>query len=95
MLLRRWSRLRLGNSLVHHDDPVGQVGQVLLPCGPTQRGLVRLRVRGSLLDLCAYASDQRLLLRGERVLVVQQHDQLLWVTALDAPEEDLSTPPIR
>jgi hypothetical protein len=67
---------------VRQGDLVGQSGQVLLSCSREERGLVRLRVRGSWLDARAYGTDARPLLRGDRVLVLHQQDDHLWVTRL-------------
>ena len=68
---------------MRQGDLVGQSGQVLLSCSRQERGLVRLRVRGSWLDARAYGTDARPLLRGDRVLVLHQQDDHLWVTRLE------------
>ena len=62
---------------------------MLLACSRTQRGMVRLTVRGSLIDVTAYGTDIQRLLRGDRVLVLHHQENQLWVTALKAadPEE--------
>jgi hypothetical protein len=89
LLLRRRLSYRQGDSLVREWDLLGQTGWVLLACSRTQRGLVRLTVRGSLIDVPAYGTDSQRLLRGDRVLVLHHQDHQLWVTALKAtyPEE--------
>ncbi len=43
--------MRHGNSLVTSADLVGQLGPLRPPCGPRERGLVRLNVRGSVIDV--------------------------------------------
>jgi hypothetical protein len=89
LLLWRWLCRRQVDSLVREWDLVGQTGFVLLACSRTQRGLVRLSVRGCLIDVPAYGTDTQRLLRGDRVLVLHHQDHQLWVTDLKAadPEE--------
>lgn len=55
---------------------------MLLTCSRQERGVVRLRVRGNWLDARAYGTDAGPLLRGDRVLVLHQQDDHLWVTRL-------------
>ena len=84
-LWRFWRRLlgwQPGDSLVRQQDLVGQRGRVLLSCSRSLRGLVRLQVRGSLIDSPAYGMDERLLLEGDRVMVLHQQGHDLWVTAI-------------
>jgi len=80
MLLKRtFSDGNYSDSLVRNADIVGQVGVIILSCSPRQRGLVRLTVKGNLLDLPA-RSDGRSLGINESVLVLQQlQDHLLVV----------------
>jgi hypothetical protein len=73
------------NSLVELNDLVGSVGEIRLTCAPHLRGVVRLRVRGSVIDCPAYSCDPRPLYRGERVLVMNREHLDVWVTAL-APD---------
>ncbi len=73
--------MRHGNSLVTSADLVGQVGQLRLPCGPRDRGLVRLTVRGSVIDVPAYSSAGTLR-RGQAVMVLEQREGDVWVTPL-------------
>ena len=84
-LWRFWRRLlgwQPGDSLVRQQDLVGQRGRVLLSCSRSLRGLVRLQVRGSLIDSPAYGMDERPLLEGDRVMVLHQQGHDLWVTAI-------------
>jgi hypothetical protein len=69
---------------VRQQDLIGQTGQVLLGCSREQRGVVRLRVRGSWIDARASGADARPLLRGDRALVLHHQDGHLWVTRLGA-----------
>jgi hypothetical protein len=80
MLLRRTlSDGIYSDSLVRNTDIVGQVGVIILSCGPRKRGLVRLTVKGNLLDLPA-CSDGRILALHESVIVLHQlQDHLLVV----------------
>lgn len=82
LLLRRWAHCRPEDSLVRQQDLIGLSGQVLLGCSHEQRGVVRLRVRGSWIDARAYGADARPLLRGDRALVLLHQDGHLWVTRL-------------
>jgi hypothetical protein len=76
--------MRHGNSLVTTADLVGQVGQLRLPCGPRERGLVRLTVRGSVIDVPAYSSAGTLR-RGQTVMVLEQRGGDVWVTPVTPP----------
>lgn len=73
--------MRHGNSLVTSEDLVGQVGHVRLLCTPNRRGLVRLIVKGSLMDVPAYsyAGDLR---KGLAVMVVELRGGDAWLTTL-------------
>ncbi|MFN9548186.1 MAG: hypothetical protein ACK6AD_14170 [Cyanobacteriota bacterium] len=84
LLWRAVLAMRHGNSLVTSEDLVGQVGNVRLPCGPSDRGLVRLTVRGTVIDVPAYSSAGSLL-RGQAVMVLEQREGDVWVTPLSAP----------
>jgi membrane protein implicated in regulation of membrane protease activity len=83
-LLLCWRRalaIRMGNSLVTDADFIGQVGLVVLPCSTQERGLVRLTVRGALMDVPAYSNDTPLP-RGLRVMVLHRRGCDVWVTSL-------------
>jgi hypothetical protein len=84
LLWRAILAMRHGNSLVTSDDLIGQVGQLRLPCGPRERGLVRLTVRGSLMDVPAYSTTGSLS-RGLAVMVLEQRGGDVWVTPLTSP----------
>lgn len=68
-----------GNSLVTREDLIGQVGRLQLPCTTQQRGLVRLTVRGSLMDVPAYSCADPLH-KGLAVMVVEQRGGDVGVT---------------
>lgn len=76
--------MRHGNSLVTTADLAGQVGQLRLPCGSRERGLVRLTVRGSVIDVPAYSSAGTLR-RGQTVMVLEQRGGDVWVTPVTPP----------
>ena len=94
LLWRAALAMRHGNSLVTSKDLIGQVGRLPLPCTPHHRGLVRLTVRGSLLDVPAY-SCAGALRKGLAVMVVDQQGGDVWVTPLsqtrNAPFPDSQT----
>ncbi len=71
--------MRHGNSLVTSRDLIGQVGSLRLPCGSRERGLVRLTVRGSVIEVPAYSSAGALR-RGQTVMVLEQRGGDVWVT---------------
>ena len=83
LLWRAALEMRHGNSLVSDGDLIGQVGQLRLPCGPRDRGVVRLTVRGAVLDVPAYSSAGSLR-RGLAVMVLDQRGGDVWVTPLTA-----------
>ncbi len=84
LLWRTILAMRHGNSLVTAEDLIGQVGHLRLPCTPRGRGLVRLSVRGSVLDMPAYSSAGALP-RGLAVMVLEQRGGDVWVTPLTPP----------
>lgn len=86
MLVSMASTMRRGNSLVTSEDLIGQVGHVRLPCTPQNRGLVRLNVRGSLMDVPAY-SCAGALQRGRAVMVVEMRGGDVWLTLLSEPRD--------
>jgi membrane protein implicated in regulation of membrane protease activity len=55
------------------DDPVGQVGKVLIGLGPERRGKVRIELKGQTLDLIATTDDAELV-EGEQVLVEEMRE---------------------
>ena len=82
-LLLFWRRalaIQVGNSLVTDADFIGQVGVVVLHCSAQQRGLVRLTVRGALMDVPAFSNDTPLP-RGLRVMVLQRRGGDVWVAS--------------
>jgi hypothetical protein len=84
LLWRAMLAMRHGNSLVTNADLVGQVGQLRLPCGTRDRGLVRLTVRGTVMDVPAFSSAGSLR-RGLAVMVLEQRGGDVWVTPLTPP----------
>lgn len=84
LLWRSALALRHGNSLVTGEDLVGQVGHLRLPCTPRARGLVRLSVRGTVMDVPAYSSVGSLP-RGLAVMALEQRAGDVWVTPLTPP----------
>ena len=85
LLWRAVLAMRHGNSLVTSDDLIGQVGQLRLPCGARDRGLVRLTVRGTVIDVPAYSGIAEALPRGQAVMVLEQRGGDVWVTPLTPP----------
>ncbi|MEB3156574.1 MAG: hypothetical protein VKO26_03970 [Cyanobacteriota bacterium] len=79
LMWRALLAMRHGNSLVTSTDLIGQVGSLRLPCGSRERGLVRLTVRGSLIEVPAYSSAGALR-RGQTVMVLEQRGGDVWVT---------------
>jgi hypothetical protein len=78
---------------VRQQDLIGQTGHVLLGCSREQRGVVRLRERGSWIDASASGADARPLLRGDRALVLHHQDGHLWVTRLVGSDGGSGAPP--
>ena len=90
VLWRAALSIRHGNSLVTAEDVIGQIGRLQLPCRPQHRGLVRLTIKGSLMDVPAY-SCAGTLRKGLAVMVVEQRGGDVWVTPLIDPRH---TPPL-
>ncbi|MFM7640297.1 MAG: hypothetical protein ACKO45_01905 [Cyanobium sp.] len=91
LLWRAALAMRHGNSLVSREDLIGQVGPLQLPCTAEQRGLVRLTVRGSLMDVPAYSCADPLR-KGLAVMVVEQRGGDVWVTPLSQARSARSSP---
>ena len=84
LLWRAVLAMRHGNSLVTGEDLIGQVGRLRLPCDARDRGLVRLTVRGAVMDVPAYSSGGPLP-GGLAVMVLDQREGDVWVTPLTTP----------
>ena len=84
VLWRAALSIRHGNSLVTQEDVIGQIGRLQLPCTPQHRGLVRLIIKGSLMDVPAYSCAGSLSKRLA-VMVVEQRGGDVWVTSLNDP----------
>ena len=84
LLWRAVLAMRHGNSLVTGEDLIGQVGRLRLPCSARDRGLVRLTVRGAVMDVPAYSSGGPLP-SGLAVMVLDQREGDVWVTPLTPP----------
>lgn len=76
------------DSLVRANDLVGLTGIVEVPFDRTNRGKVRLVLKGSTIDLIASTDDEQPLQQGDRVLVVSADQNRLWVVAA---QEDFET----
>lgn len=70
------------NSLSSPQDALGCWGTVEVPFDHTNRGKVRVNVKGSLVDLVACTDDRDGFVQGDRVLVVSVSKKGIWVVAL-------------
>jgi hypothetical protein len=63
----------------------GQRARVLVPCARAQRGKIRARIKGQLVDMMA-TTDEPQIAAGREVLIVDIHDDVAHVvTAPEAP----------
>ena len=87
-------RLRHGraDSLVRADDLVGLSAKVDLPLSAGQRGRVRVRVKGTLVDYTAHTDELRELEAGEEVLIVGMEGAAVRVVRLDELSRALPDP---
>jgi len=78
-------RRRQADSLVKTADLAGLEGTVEIPFDASVRGKIRLRVKGSMVDLIAYTNHPKPLERGDRVLVIGTEGDRLWVVPTELP----------
>ena len=64
-------------------DAKGQRARVLVPCARAQRGKIRARIKGQLVDMMATTDEPRIA-AGREVLIVDIHDDVAHVVT--APE---------
>lgn len=79
--LLQYLRLRQVNSIVQTEDLVGLTGIVELSLDASQRGKVRLQVKGSSVSFMAYTDETQPLEVGDPVLVVGMAENRLWVVS--------------
>jgi membrane protein implicated in regulation of membrane protease activity len=80
--LRR--RNQVVNSLVESEDLVGCAGVVILPIDRKTVGKIRLRIKGSVLELGAQTDSAESLQVGDLVCVVEVEGARVWVVAEEA-----------
>ncbi|NJL03302.1 MAG: NfeD-like protein [Spirulinaceae cyanobacterium SM2_1_0] len=77
----RWRQV---NSLVESRDFVGLRGTVELPFDASNRGKVRLLVKGSAIELPARTEEQKSFNTGEAIVVIGIGDRGVWVVSESA-----------
>lgn len=77
-------RRQQADSLIRHDDLVGLAGTVEIPFDSHTRGKVRLKVKGSILEVVAFTDGDSAFQPGEQVVVVGTQDHRVWVVSSDA-----------
>ncbi len=77
-------RRQQADSLISHDDLVGLAGTVEIPFDAQTRGKVRLKVKGSLLEVVAFTDGANVFQPGEQVVVVGTQENRVWVVSSDA-----------
>ncbi|MBM0740046.1 DUF1449 family protein [Phormidium sp. CLA17] len=77
-------RHQQADSLVRSADLVGIAGTVEVPFNATSRGKVRLKIKGSILDVIAYTDEAKEFHSGEQVFVVGTDQNRLWVVSTDS-----------
>jgi hypothetical protein len=66
-------------------DAKGQRAKVLVPCARAQRGKIRARIKGQLVDMMA-TTDEPQIAAGREVVIIDIHDDVAHVvTAPEAP----------
>ncbi|MEM8809577.1 MAG: hypothetical protein AAGF01_26440 [Cyanobacteria bacterium P01_G01_bin.38] len=84
--LLRTLRNRQADSLIRSTDFAGLMGTVELPFDAQCKGKICLEVRGSTLHLMAMTDDAKSFVPGDKVLVVGEENNRLWVISADAAE---------
>lgn len=72
------------DSLISHDDLLGLAGTVEIPFDAQSRGKVRLKVKGSILEVVAFTDGNRSFQPGEQVVVVGTQENRVWVVSSDS-----------
>ncbi|MGR3275383.1 NfeD-like protein [Acaryochloris sp. 'Moss Beach'] len=72
------------DSLISHDDLVGLAGTVEIPFDAQSRGKVRLKVKGSILEVVAFTDGNSSFQLGEQVVVVGTQNDRIWVVSSDS-----------
>lgn len=77
-------RRQQADSLISHDDLVGLAGTVEIPFDAHTRGKVRLKVKGSILEVVAFTDGGDSFQPGEQVVVVGTQENRVWVVSSDS-----------
>jgi hypothetical protein len=77
-------RRQQADSLIRSADLVGIAGIVEVPFNATSRGKVRLRLKGSILDVIASTDEAKEFQAGDPVLVVSTDQNRLWVVSANS-----------
>lgn len=77
-------RHQQADSLISHDDLMGLAGTVEIPFDAQTRGKVRLKVKGSILEVVAFTDGNRSFQPGEQVVVVGTQENRVWVVSSDS-----------
>ncbi|QUY40994.1 NfeD family protein [Acaryochloris marina] len=77
-------RYQQADSLISHDDLVGLAGTVEVPFDAQSRGKVRLKVKGSILEVVAFTDGNSSFQPGEQVVVVGTQENRVWVVSSDS-----------
>ena len=85
-------RRRQADSLVRSEDLVGLTGIVEIPFDATQKGKVRLQVKGSMVDFVALTDERKLLPKGEPVVVMGTKNNRVWVVSAETFHQPSETP---
>ncbi|ACK69400.1 conserved hypothetical protein [Gloeothece citriformis PCC 7424] len=71
------------NSLVKLNQIVGTIGKVQIPFDQNSKGKVRVKVKGSLIDLVAVTNFPAQFQLGEDVLIIEFKENKVWVVPED------------
>lgn len=87
-LMRIGIRETTVNSLISPDDIIGMLGTVEVPFDSKSKGKVRIKLRGSIIDLIALTDCPQKLNKGDKVFIIDLKDSRAWVI----PENQLMLP---
>ena len=76
-------RRRQADSLVRSEDLLGLTGTVELPFDATQKGKVRLQVKGAMVDFVALTDETTPLSKGDPIVVMGTKNNRVWVVSAE------------
>ncbi len=77
-------RRQQADSLIRAEDLVGLTGTVEIPFDATQKGKVRLQIKGSTVDFVALTDEAKPLSQGDPIVVMGTKNNRVWVVSAES-----------